>query len=76
MERNVSEQEIREAGAVAAAIEEYPDDKYGPTWLLLGFTGSGRPLHLQVSMSDSPLVRIVTLYEPSTEEWEGYSRRR
>ena len=76
VERNISEQEIREAGAEGDAIEEYPDDKYGPTWLLLGFTGTGRPLHIQVSVTDSPLARIVTLYEPSSEEWEDYAWRR
>ena len=46
VERNISEQEIREAGARAVIVEDYPEDKYGPTWLVLGFTPSGRPLHL------------------------------
>jgi Domain of unknown function (DUF4258) len=36
VERNISEQEIREAGVQAAIIEDYPDDKYGPSGLLLG----------------------------------------
>ena len=56
VERNISEQEIREAGSQAITIEEYPDDKYGPTRLLLGFTGVGRPLHIQVADSPSPTV--------------------
>ncbi len=46
VERNISEQEIREAGARAVIVEDYPEDKYDPTWLVLGFTRSGRPLHL------------------------------
>ena len=75
MERNVSELEIREAGADAVVVEEYPDDKYGPTWLILGFTKSGRPLHIQVSIVDSPETKIVTLYEPSRNEWEDFTRR-
>ena len=75
MERNVSELEIREAGAAAVVVEEYPDDKYGPTWLMLGFTTSGRPLHIQVSIVDSPETKIVTLYEPNSNEWEEYTRR-
>jgi len=45
VERNISEQEIREAGATAELIEDYPDDKYSPSALLLGFTAGGRPLH-------------------------------
>ena len=76
VERNISEQEIREAGSQATTIEEYPDDKYGPTRLLLGFTEIGRPLHLQVSDSLAPLVRIITLYEPDPAEWEDYERRK
>lgn len=47
VERNISEQEIRTAGA--EIIEEYPEDKYSPSVLLLGFTSAGRPLHIQVS---------------------------
>ena len=76
VERNISEQEIQEAGSRAVTIEEYPDDKYGPTRLLLGFTGVGRPLHIQVADSSSSLVRIITLYEPDPAEWEGYEKRR
>lgn len=45
VERNIGEQEIREAGANAEVIENYPDDKYSPSALLLGFTAAGRPLH-------------------------------
>jgi hypothetical protein len=48
VERNISEEEIREAGTHAEIIEEYPDDKYSPSGLLLGFTAAGRPLHFQV----------------------------
>ena len=76
VERNISEREIQEVGSQAATIEEYPDDKYGPTRLLLGFTGTGRPLHIQVADSPSPTVRIVTLYEPDPAEWEDHRRRR
>ena len=75
-ERNISEQEIREAGAQAITIEKYPDDKYGPTRLLLGFTGAERPLHIQVADSPTPTARIITLYEPDPAEWEDYQRRR
>jgi len=43
VERNISEPEIREAGAKAEVIENYPEDKYSPSALLLGFTAAGRP---------------------------------
>ena len=54
VERHMSDIEIRQAGAHAEIIEDYPDDKYSPSCLLLGFTERGRPLHLQVSCVDSP----------------------
>jgi hypothetical protein len=76
VERNISEVEIKQAGASAKIIEDYPDDKYSPSCLLLGFTKTGRPLHLQVSYADTDLVKIITLYEPDEREWIDFSRRR
>ena len=76
VERNISELEIRQAGAKAMLIEDYPDDKYSPSCLLLGFTETERPLHLQVSYADIELVRIITLYEPNETEWYDYTHRR
>ena len=76
VERNISEMEIRQAGVHARIIEDYPDDKYSPSCLLLGFTEQGRPLHLQVSCADSDLVKIITLYEPDENEWIDFLRRR
>jgi hypothetical protein len=76
VERNISEMEIRQAGANAEIIEDYPDDKYSPSCLLLGFTENGRPLHIQVSYVDSDLVKIITLYEPNESEWIDFSQRR
>jgi len=57
-------------------IEDYADDKYTPSCLLLGFTEVGRPLHMQVSRADTELIRIITLYEPDPDEWYNYSERR
>ncbi len=76
VERNISETEIRQAGANAKIIEDYPDDKYSPSCLLLGFTEGGRPLHIQVSYVDADLVKIITLYEPDEGEWIDFAQRR
>jgi Domain of unknown function (DUF4258) len=76
VERNISETEIRQAGANAEIIEDYPDDKYSPSCLLLGFTEEERPLHIQVSYMDSDLVKIITLYEPDEDEWIDFAQRR
>ena len=77
VERNISEIEIKQAGKNATIIENYPDDKYSPSCLLLGFTEKKRPLHIQVSLMDSELVKIITLYQPDKFEWnKNYSKRR
>jgi len=76
VERNISELEIKQAGRKAVIIEDYLDDKYSPSCLLLGFTETERPLHLQISYADTELVRIITLYEPDETEWYDYTHRR
>jgi hypothetical protein len=76
VERNISDQEIREAGAQATVIEDYPADKYSPSSLLLGFSQAGRPLHIQISLGETELVIIITVYEPDPAEWVNYSQRR
>lgn len=74
--RNILVGEIREAAQTAEVIEDYPDDKYGPSCLLLGFTAGGRPLHIQCSYPSRPLLKIITVYEPSRSEWIAYRKRR
>jgi hypothetical protein len=76
VERNISDVEIMQAGQQAKIIEDYPEDKYTPSCLLLGFTAAQRPLHLQVSYAATPLVKIVTLYEPDEEQWINYEQRK
>jgi Domain of unknown function (DUF4258) len=68
--RDISVAEVEQAmGDRSEVIEDYPDDKYGPSCLILGFTRVGRPLHIQCSYPSRPLVKIVTLYEPDPERW-------
>lgn len=67
--RGIRVQEVREAVASGQVIEDYPNDKYGPSRLVLGFTQAGRPLHIQCSYPSRPLVKIVTLYEPDPNRW-------
>ncbi|MBP8293798.1 MAG: DUF4258 domain-containing protein [Caldilineaceae bacterium] len=76
VERNISESEIREAGESAQVIEDYPADKYSPSCLLLGFTRGNRALHLQVSRAETELTKIITLYEPTRDEWYADLTRR
>jgi hypothetical protein len=74
--RHISVQELREAIANGIIIEDYPDDKYGPSCLIFGFTLAYRPLHIQCSYPSRPLIKIVTLYEPDPELWIDFRIRR
>jgi len=76
VERDIGNHEIQQAGGKAVVIEDYPDDKYSPSCLLLGFTNSGRALHIQVSLAETEFVKIITVYEPDPAEWSNYSQRR
>ena len=74
--RRISVQELREAVANGEIIEDYPDDKYGPSCLIFGFTRTHRPLHVQCSYPARPLVKIITLYEPDPNQWLDFKVRR
>jgi hypothetical protein len=74
--RHISVQELREAIKESEVIEDYPNDKYGPSCLILGFTESEIPLHIQCSYASRPLVKIITLYEPNPSRWMDFKTRR
>lgn len=76
VERNISEQDIIEVGENVRIIEDYPEDKYSPSCLLLGFNRLGKALHIQVSCQESEKVKIITIYEPDLNQWINYSQRR
>jgi len=68
--RDISVAELEEAILGSSeVVEDYPDDKYGPSCLILGFTARRRPLHIQCSYPSRPLVKVITLYEPDPERW-------
>jgi hypothetical protein len=75
--RDISVTEVEEAIAGnAKVIEDYPDDKYGPSCLILGFTRAGRPLHVQCSYPSRPLIKVITVYEPDPNLWVDFRIRR
>lgn len=74
--RRVSVQELREAMGSGELIEDYPNDKYGPSCLVLGYTQARRPLHVQCSYPSRTLLKIITLYEPDPNLWIDFKVRR
>ena len=69
--RYIPVSEIREALLAGWVIEDYPDDKYGPSYLILGRAATGRPLHIQCSDPSRPLVKIITVYQPDPNRWNA-----
>jgi hypothetical protein len=74
--RRITMQEVREAIEKCEILEDYPEDKYGPSCLILGFTKSNRPLHIQCSYPSRPLVKLITLYEPDPKRWINFKIRK
>ena len=73
--RHISVAEVREAIRTGEVIEDYPDDKYGPSCLILGFTDRNRPLHVQCSYPIRTRIKVVTVYEPNPDEWLDFKVR-
>jgi hypothetical protein len=74
--RNIRVDEIRQAILNGEIIEDYPEDKYGPSCLILGFTENNRPIHIHCSYPSRIIIKIITVYEPSRNEWIDLKNRR
>lgn len=71
IERGILISELKQVLLNGETIERNPGDKPYPSFLVLGWLRSGDPLHVKCSRGTrEPRLRIVTLYEPSDEEWE------
>lgn len=57
-------------------VESYPDDKYLPSYLVLGHSGSDA-IHVLAGVDvEGENVRIITAYRPDPHEWEDDLKRR
>ena len=74
--RRINVQQIREAIEDGKVIEDYPEDKYGPSCLILGFTEAGKPVHVHCSHPSRPLIKIITVYEPDPKLWINFEIRK
>ena len=74
--RDIRVVEVREAVQSGEIIEDYPDDKYGPSCLIFGLTQSKRPVHVQCSYPSRPVLMVITLYEPNLAKWIDFRIRR
>ncbi len=74
--REISVIEVREAINSGEIIEDYPEDKFGPSCLIFGLTRRQRPLHIQCSYPMRTLLKVITVYQPDPDEWLDHRIRR
>lgn len=75
-QRPVTRDMIVNAVGSFEVIEEYPKDKYLPSYLIRGETGS-LVFHVQVATDAADdNVRIITAYIPDPDEWNNGLRKR
>jgi len=77
-QREVLVEEVKEALLNSEVIESYTSDKPLPSFLVLGYTLKRRPLHVVFALDlEGEMIWIITVYQPSDEEWEeGFRKRR
>jgi hypothetical protein len=76
VERNITPEEIVQTVLAGEVIEDYPDDKYGPSCLVCGTTKNRRVLHVQCTHPGRLLVKVVTAYEPDPAGWDETFKQR
>jgi hypothetical protein len=74
LERGITTKEIEEAIDNGRIIESYEKDKYAPSCLVFGFTNAGGLIHMVLSYT--PMVWIITVYEPDEKEWIDFEKRK
>ena len=76
-QRQISTDAVKQVLAQGQVVENYPDDRHGPSCLIFGTTIRNRPLHIVCSYPQRPLVKIITVYEPDLILWlPGFTRRK
>ena len=75
VERLILPNEVKYAILSGKVIEDYQEDKYGPSCLIYGVTKEGRILHVQCPIDP---VWVITAYDPTLnpDEWEADFKRR
>ncbi len=74
-EDGVTLDEVLSAVEVGAIIEHYPVHRRGACCLIHGHTPSGRSLHI-VCTTDTPVLILITVYEPTPPKWITPTQRR
>ncbi|MBF0466371.1 MAG: DUF4258 domain-containing protein [Nitrospirae bacterium] len=75
-DEDITIDEVLEAIASGEILENYPEHRRGACCLISGLTTKEqRPLHI-VCTTTSPVVIIITVYEPRPPKWITPAQRR
>jgi hypothetical protein len=55
-------------------LEDYPEDRRGPSCLVLDYTETRRPVHV-VCTTEQRMLIIITVYEPKPPGWTSPTER-
>ena len=73
----IKDEEVFETVSTGKIIESYPEDEPYPSCLIYGRTFKNRPLHVVCGYADDEnLSIIVTAYQPHSERWIDFTRRK
>ena len=77
-QRKIFADEVKAMLLKCELIEDYPDDYPLPSGLVFGYTKQNRPIHAVAALGeDAEMIWLITVYEPTLEEWEnGFKKRR
>ena len=70
MDDNLTIHEIEESIINGFILESYPEDKRGYSCLVVGFTASGKPLHVICGKNANALI-IITVYIPTPPKFKN-----
>ena len=76
-QRGIGVDDVRAALINGQIVEDYESDKPLPSCLILGYTENVRPVHAVIASDEvQEMLWVITVYEPSIEEWEADFRAR
>ncbi len=77
MERKIRVSEVEEVIQNCKIIAEYSEDRPLKSYLILGFTQKGRPLHIVIALDKKEkYIWVITVYEPNKNKWDNTFTKR
>jgi len=77
-QRSISRDDIRHVLETGEIIQEYPDDRPLPSYLVLGWTeNESRPIHVVAADDEEEdVTHVITVYEPDPDLWTDDFRKK